>query len=192
MITAIVIWIVIAILSCAFLKKVFGMLKLSNYKGAICFIILLSFTLSLGMFMFIKLVPQPQYEIITPRIVKSYTMQEVDVVKNKVSKTVVESEEVNLFLWKNGKVTYEHISSSYTDGKVILHDGKQTEYKIKEVRQSKSVKEPTFQLIEKGKKVVNQSEMKKAGFETKDELEEEMVLVVPIQENTTEEAQQNN
>ena len=192
MITAIVIWIVIAILSYAFLKKVVGMLKLSNYKGAICFIILLSFTLSLGMFMFIKLVPQPQYEIITPRIVKSYTMQEVDVVKNKVSKTVVESEEVNLFLWKNGKVTYEHISSSYTDGKVILHDGKQTEYKIKEVRQSKSVKEPTFQLIEKGKKVVNQSEMKKAGFETKDELEEEMVLVVPIQENTTEEAQQNN
>lgn len=75
---------------------------------------------------------------------------------------------------------------------MILHDGKQTEYKIKEVRQSKSVKEPTFQLIEKGKKVVNQSEMKKAGFETKDELEEEMVLVVPIQENTTEEAQQNS
>lgn len=192
MITAIVIWIVIAIVSCAFLKKVFGMLELSNYKGAICFIILLAFTLLLGMFVFIKLVPQPQYEIITPRIVKSYTMQEVDVVKNKVSKTVVESEEVNLFLWKNGKVTYEHISSSYTDGKVILHDGKQTEYKIKEVRQSKSVKEPTFQLIEKGKKVVNQSEMKKAGFETKDELEEEMVLVVPIQENMTEEAQQNN
>lgn len=192
MITAIVIWIVIAIVFFVFSKKVFGMLKLSNYKGAICFIILLAFTLLIGMFVFIKLVPQPQYETITPRIVKSYTMQEVDVVKNKVSKTVVDSEEVNLFFWKNGKVTYEHISSSYTGGKVILHDGKQTEFKIKEVRQSKSVKEPTFQLIEKGKKVVNQSEMKKAGFETKDELEEEMVLVVPIQENTTEEAQQNN
>ena len=192
MITAIVIWIVIAIVFFVFSKKVFGMLKLSNYKGAICFIILLAFTLLIVMFVFIKLVPQPQYETITPRIVKSYTMQEVDVVKNKVSKTVVDSEEVNLFFWKNGKVTYEHISSSYTGGKVILHDGKQTEFKIKEVRQSKSVKEPTFQLIEKGKKVVNQSEMKKAGFETKDELEEEMVLVVPIQENMTEEAQQNN
>lgn len=192
MITAIVIWIVIAIVFFVFSKKVFGMLKLSNYKGAICFIILLAFTLLIVMFVFIKLVPQPQYETITPRIVKSYTMQEVDVVKNKVSKTVVDSEEVNLFFWKNGKVTYGHISSSYTGGKVILHDGKQTEFKIKEVRQSKSVKEPTFQLIEKGKKVVNQSEMKKAGFETKDELEEEMVLVVPIQENMTEEAQQNN
>ena len=192
MITAIVIWIVVAIMCFILLGKVFGMAKISNYTGIVFYIFLLMFTLLGGMLIFINLVPQPKYETITPRIVKAYTMQEVDVVKNKVSKTVVDSEEVNLFFWKNGKTTYEHISSSYTGGKVVLHDGKQTEYKIKEVRQSNSVKEPTFQLIEKGKKVVNQSEMKKAGFETKDELEEEMVLVVPIQENTTEEAQQNN
>lgn len=192
MITAIVIGIVVAIMCFILSVEVLDMVRIRNYTGAVCFIFLLMFTLLVGMLIFINLVPQPKYETITPRIVKAYTMQEVDVVKNNVSKTVVDSEEVNLFFWKNGKTTYEHISSSYTGGKVVLHDGKQTEYKIKEVRQSNSVKEPTFQLIEKGKKVVNQSEMKKAGFETKDELEEEMVLVVPIQENTTEEAQQNN
>jgi len=46
-------------------------------------------------------------------------------------------------------------TDAYKGGKIVLHDGKETEYEIEEVRESSTVTEPTFKLIETRTKYKN-------------------------------------
>ena len=115
------------------------------------------------------LVTHPAQEL-APKVVKIYTLNDVDISKKfSVSFDITEE---NFGVWKHTQGRLDLATQAYKGGTVI--DNKtQKSYKIDDVRESKSVKEPVFQIIEK-KTVYNHPHMK-------DEVETTVVLLIPTE-----------
>lgn len=115
------------------------------------------------------LVTHPAQEL-TPKVVKTYTLNDVDI--SKKSSVSFDITEENLGVWKHTQGRLNLATQAYKGGTII--DRKtQKSYKIDEVRESKSVKEPVFQIIEK-KTVYHHPHMK-------DNIETTIVLVIPTE-----------
>jgi len=115
------------------------------------------------------LATHPAQEL-APKVVKTYTLNDVDITKTaSVSFDITEQ---NLGVWKHTQGRLNLATQAYKGGTII--DRKtQKSYKIDEVRESKSVKEPVFQIIEK-RTVYNHPHMK-------DNIETTIVLVIPTE-----------
>lgn len=115
------------------------------------------------------LATHPAQEL-APKVVKTYTLNDVDITKTaSVSFDITEE---NLGVWKHTQGRLKFTTQAYKGG-TIIDNKTQKSYKIDDVRESKSVKEPVFQIIEK-KTVYNHPHMK-------DEVETTVVLVIPTE-----------
>lgn len=111
----------------------------------------------------------PEKETVGPKVVQTYKMTDVDIVKNNT--TEFELTQYNALVVSHTKGLIKTATDAYKGGKIILHDGKETEYEIEEVRESSTVTEPTFKLIETRTKYKNS--------DIKDDVKIKVVLVLP-------------
>lgn len=95
----------------------------------------------------------PEQETIGPKVVQTYKMTDVDIVKNNT--TEFELTQYNALVVSHTKGLIKTATDAYNGGKIVLHDKKETEYEIEEVRESSTVTEPTFKLIETRTKYKN-------------------------------------
>ena len=92
----------------------------------------------------------PETETVGPKVVQTYKMTDVDIVKNNT--TEFELTQYNALVVSQTKGLIKTATDAYKGGKIILHDGKETEYEIEEVRESSTVTEPTFKMMSKSKR----------------------------------------
>lgn len=111
----------------------------------------------------------PETETVGPKVVQTYKMTDVDIVKNNT--TEFELTQYNALVVSQTKGLIKTATDAYKGGKIILHDGKETEYEIEEVRESSTVTEPTFKMIETRTKYKNS--------DIKDDVKIKAVLVLP-------------
>lgn len=111
----------------------------------------------------------PDTETVGPKVVQTYKMTDVDIVKNNI--TEFELTQYNALVVSHTKGLIKTATDAYKGGKIILHDGKETEYEIEEVRESSTVTEPTFKMIETRTKYKNS--------DIKDDVKIKVVLVLP-------------
>lgn len=95
----------------------------------------------------------PEKETVGPKVVQTYKMTDVDIVKNNT--TEFELTQYNALVVSHTKGLIKTATDAYKGGKIVLHDKKETEYEIEEVRESSTVTEPTFKLLETRTKYKN-------------------------------------
>lgn len=146
--------------------------------------------------------PAPKIETLSPEIVATYSLDDVDVVKNPKSKTDIDITKYNALVVSHTTGTVTQTQSAYKGGKIVLHDKSMTEYTIDEVRQSKTVTEPTFKRIKQRTTVTNRKEIENKNNnwlffnfgvgDLSDKVTYKTILYVPYSSSVAQEAQKSN
>lgn len=146
--------------------------------------------------------PVPKIKTLSPEIVATYSLDDVDVVKNPKSKTDIDITKYNALVVSHTTGTITQTQSAYKGGKIVLHDKSMAEYTIDEVRQSKTVTEPTFKRIKQRTTVTNRKRIENKNNnwlffnfgvdDLSDKVTYKTILYVPYSSSVAQEAQKSN